>query len=177
MKDDTEKISGAIEGCKQELIEASRKQEFTAKGVQLLCGVMQESLPDGRYKKELKSFLNGGPGMLPPSSTGTGLRRSRSDGSHRSERKAIMGGEAGDGAGGASESDRTPRRLFVDQQHRDQYGSNQDENSDGEAQVARYVRRPPTCPPVRLFFTSVGLCLVSCAVLCCAVLCCAVVLG
>mmetsp|Transcript_17449 Transcript_17449/g.31841 ORF Transcript_17449/g.31841 Transcript_17449/m.31841 type:complete len:369 (-) Transcript_17449:320-1426(-) len=142
VKDDTEKIAGAIEGCQQELIEASRKQEFTARGVQLLCGVVAESMPTGRSKKELESFLKGNPGMLPPSSTG--LRRSRSDGSRRSERKALMAGGGGerteDGQGAGSDATRTPRRLFVDQRHRDQYGSNQDENSEAEDHLARSVR-------------------------------------
>mmetsp|Transcript_17450 Transcript_17450/g.31845 ORF Transcript_17450/g.31845 Transcript_17450/m.31845 type:complete len:360 (-) Transcript_17450:106-1185(-) len=140
VKDDTEKIAGAIEGCQQELIEASRKQEFTARGVQLLCGVVAESMPTGRSKKELESFLKGNPGMLPPSSTG--LRRSRSDGSRRSERKALMAGGGGerteDGQGAGSDATRTPRRLFVDQRHRDQYGSNQDENSEAEDHLASY---------------------------------------
>jgi len=131
VKEDTEKITGAIEGCQQELIEASRKNEFVAKGVSLLCGVVAESMPTGRSKKELESFLKGNPGMLPPSSTG--LRRSRSDGGRRSDRKALMDD------GGAAGPSNTPRRLFVDQQHRDQYGSNQDEdNSGGEEQAVSY---------------------------------------
>lgn len=130
VKQDTEKITGAIESCQRELIEARAKQEFTATGVQLLCGVVAESMPTGRSKKELESFLRGNPGMLPPSSTG--LRRSRSDaGARRSERKALLGSDAGGGA----LSERTPRKLFIDQQHRDQHGSNQDENSAGEGQL------------------------------------------
>lgn len=77
VKEDTETITNTIEGCKQELIEASRKHEFTCRGVQLLCGVVAESMPTGKSKKELEAFLKGNPGMLPPSASG--LRRSRSD--------------------------------------------------------------------------------------------------
>ena len=84
-----------------------------SRGVQLLCGVVAEQVASGRSKKELEAFVKGNPGMLPPSSTG--LRRNRSDGARRSERKAVLG-EAGAGAGAGE----APRRLFIDQQHRDQ---------------------------------------------------------
>jgi len=44
VKDDTEKITGAIEGVQQDLVEASRKQDFTARGVQLICEVVKDSI-------------------------------------------------------------------------------------------------------------------------------------
>jgi len=97
-----------------------------------VCGPLGNPLPpytrpDGAAASRSS---RGNPGMLPPSSTG--LRRSRSDaGARRSERKALLGSDAGGGA----LSERTPRKLFIDQQHRDQHGSNQDENSAGEGQL------------------------------------------
>ena len=109
LQQDIKDVHEVVKGCEQYLLESSRKQDVTMRGVQLLCGVVAESLASGTTsKKRLEQFVRGTSHLLPPTSS-RDHRRSQQHHHHHHNRRnnnlpALPHYDSGGGGNGGNSS-------------------------------------------------------------------------
>jgi len=61
LREDIKDIHDVVQDCEHQLLENAAKQEFTLRGIQLLCGVVADSLQPGTTRTQLEAFVKNAP--------------------------------------------------------------------------------------------------------------------